>query len=75
MRIEKWISFSWMDFLDEHFAFVETPGACQRVFVFPTLLIFPRSSGSGASFLARTRKRVNTFFEIFLNRTVEWIPL
>jgi hypothetical protein len=27
-------------FLDEHFAFVETPGACQRVFVFPTLLIF-----------------------------------
>jgi hypothetical protein len=29
-----------MDFLDEHFAFVETPRAYQSVFVFPTLLIF-----------------------------------
>src|SRR6266700_5523119 len=54
--------FFIIDFLDKHSAFVEAPGACQRVFVFPTLLIFPCSSGSGASFLARTRKHVNTFF-------------
>ncbi len=60
-----------MGFLDEHF--VETPRACQRVLALPSLLIFPSSSGSGASFLARTRKRVNTFFENFWNRTVEWI--
>src|SRR6266567_8929847 len=58
------VDFFFMDgFSNEHFAFVETPVARQRVFVFPTLLIFPRSSGDGASFLARTRKCVNTFLK------------
>jgi hypothetical protein len=51
-------------FLDEHVAFVETPRACQRVFVFPALLIFLVVLGVERRILAENANACQYFFEI-----------